>query len=387
MFPTNFLLNDYKKHRENILFEREKCLLPETQLEIDRRKKLAEVLKQVRDIKHNKNKLKTEKQNLKNGTSDSKAIVKKINQTIHIYNQKLRELRVELRILANGNAQREQKVVVTRKCPTEDCRGFLGKDWSCSLCETTVCCDCHQVKDTDNHTCKTEDVETAKLLSKDSKNCPSCNSLIFKISGCDQMWCTQCHTAFKWSTLQIEKGVIHNPHYYEYQRRMNGGVAPRVPGDNPDDGLCDAIPQLIVCLAEWKKMEYSVKDINYFTQIHWMVMHIRFGIRDPEIPNNMDFRIRYLNNEITESEFKIKIQRREKNYNKVNEEHQVLNMFATCCLDIIRMSITNYNCEAITELQKLCSYFNETMINISKVYKCITYRILYKNGIPLLTKV
>ena len=68
------------------------------------------------------------------------------------------------------------------------------------------------------------------MLAKDSKPCPKCQSLIFKINGCDQMWCTQCHTAFSWKTGKLEKN-IHNPHFYEWQRKNGGGAAPRNPGD------------------------------------------------------------------------------------------------------------------------------------------------------------
>jgi hypothetical protein len=45
------------------------------------------------------------------------------------------------------------------------------------------------------------------------------------------MFCTACNDcAFDWVTGRIET-VIHNPHYYEFQRQRNGGQAPRVAGD------------------------------------------------------------------------------------------------------------------------------------------------------------
>jgi len=51
------------------------------------------------------------------------------------------------------------------------------------------------------------------------------------VRNCDQMWCTQCHTAFNWRTGRIES-VVHNPHYFEWLRR-NGNAVPRNPGDIP----------------------------------------------------------------------------------------------------------------------------------------------------------
>jgi len=61
-------------------------------------------------------------------------------------------------------------------------------------------------------------VESVKLKKKDTMGCPSCGVRIYKIEGCDQMWCVECHTPFSYKTGDIVKGVVHNPHYYEYIR-------------------------------------------------------------------------------------------------------------------------------------------------------------------------
>ena len=91
-------------------------------------------------------------------------------------------------------------------CSKEDCRGYLNNEWKCGVCDTFTCskCNINIVGTIDNHECNKEDVETFSLLKKDTKSCPKCNTSIFKIDGCDQMWCTQCHTAFSWRTGRIE---------------------------------------------------------------------------------------------------------------------------------------------------------------------------------------
>jgi hypothetical protein len=131
-----------------------------------------------------------------------------------------------------------------RACPLETCRGFLNQQWKCTVCNVHTCSKCNvpkvpkaketngmeetnDAKDTndmeetkDEHVCNPDDVATAELLANDTKPCPQCGTGIFKIDGCDQMWCTECKTAFSWRTGNVETGHVHNPHYFEYQRRI-----------------------------------------------------------------------------------------------------------------------------------------------------------------------
>lgn len=81
------------------------------------------------------------------------------------------------------------------------------------------------------HVCNPDNLASAKLIDAETRACPKCGARVYKISGCNQMFCTACNDcAFDWVTGRVET-VIHNPHYYEFQRQLNGGQAPRVPGD------------------------------------------------------------------------------------------------------------------------------------------------------------
>jgi len=120
-------------------------------------------------------------------------------------------------------------------CPIEDCVGKLGDDGQCGLCQHMFCVACMKEK-LPGHECRKEDVDTVDELRKNTRPCPTCNIPIYKMEGCDQMWCVKCHTTFSWKTGAISQGVIHNPHFYQQRQQ-----AMRTPGDIPCGGLPNEI--------------------------------------------------------------------------------------------------------------------------------------------------
>jgi len=158
------------------------------------------------------------------------------------------------------------------------------------------------------------------------------------VRNCDQMWCTQCHTAFSWRTGAIETSVVHNPHYYEWQRRQNGGVAPRVPGDVPggnNDAPCvgGAAGLMPLYLMEtnpiFRKISNDTK--NGLRRAHRLVSHTREvtlrAYRNTRV-DNADLRLLYLVGVITEKDWKQKLQQREKKAARNDEARHIFEAFA-----------------------------------------------------------
>ena len=90
------------------------------------------------------------------------------------------------------------------------------------------------------HRCTRDDLASADEIRANTRPCPGCGTRVHKVQdgGCDQMWCTQCHTAFSWQTgIRVTRGPIHNPHYFEHLRVAGPGPA-RAAGDLPCGGLC-----------------------------------------------------------------------------------------------------------------------------------------------------
>jgi hypothetical protein len=218
-FTLKFVSKDWKEHRERVMLQKERALLPT-------RQPVAEMVKRKNDLNVQCN-----------------AILEQINalRSQH-YACSTEKNRLEHRIRVGPAAdaslpasQREHAAFV-RPCPNTaaNCRGFLSTQWKCNLCSMWTCKDCHEMKgdaqDTP-HVCNADNLASAKLIDAETRACPKCGARVYKISGCNQMFCTACNDcAFDWVTGRVET-VIHNPHYYEFQRQLNGGQAPRVPGD------------------------------------------------------------------------------------------------------------------------------------------------------------
>ena len=97
-------------------------------------------------------------------------------------------------------------------CPGVDCRGFvLPSERGCGSCKRRVCMSCRTFAEAE-HTCDPETLKSLAFLASDSKACPKCAALIFRVSGCNHMFCTNCRTHFDWVSGVVLKNST-NHHY------------------------------------------------------------------------------------------------------------------------------------------------------------------------------
>ena len=355
-FTKAFITGPWKKNLEKTLFDREKALLPATQIVVEERRERNVIKAKMLEIDEQIANLKRERE----------ALHLQFNQTYH-----------------NNNTNAATRRQFIRACPDEHCRGFLSSQWKCGLCDKWSCPDCHVVKGLQHdgeHTCDPNDLETAKLLDKDTKPCPKCATGIFKIDGCDQMWCILCHTAFSWRTGIIETHV-HNPHYYEWQRRNNGGVAPRTDLDNHVCGEELNVRVLRNILSHIPKNASDMKqEIEYIYQSVMHLQEVQMGrFRINRVENNLELRVEYLNSDITEDDFKVKVQRANKQHEKRREMSEILTLFMFTTTEIFLrlhqyVTINRGNIDGavimrfLDEFEGIRSYTNECLADISKTY-------------------
>jgi hypothetical protein len=148
--------------------------------------------------------------------------------------------------------------------------------------------------------------------------------------NCDQMWCTGCHTTFSWNSGQILLNtVVHNPHYYEYLRRTNGGAIPREAGDVPCGGLPNAYLFNRV-VATIPHIDAGVRNTLY--GIHRSLSDVLYA-RLPQFPlrapanGNRDLDIAYLMQKITEEEWGTKLEQTETRFERKKEVGLILQTF------------------------------------------------------------
>lgn len=351
-FPGTWMNGVYREHVEEILTSKELALLPQTQPHIDRLKEIEETQKKMEDIRWQMEKLKAAHETLR----------------IHIHNLEHRPV--------------DQKVVsVVCACPIDGCRGFISSRHKCGVCEIKVCDKCHEKVDAENdeHKCNPDTVATVEEMRKTCKNCPNCMTAIYKTEGCDQMWCVKCHVAFNWRTGKVEKGIIHNPHYFEFLRK--NGEAPR----NPHEVRCGGMPapRLLadrrIGMAQipvTQRFGRSYKSAGVLvSDIYQKVVHIQ-NVVLPGLPTvidnetNLDLRIKYMRNELDKEKFTETIYRRNKDKKKKLEYRDVLDTYCNVMQDLFYRLFENFDVNAFLESELRVGVFaGESIERLNKKYK------------------
>lgn len=350
-----FINNTYKRHREDVLCEREKSLMPSTQAYVDQ------------EI----------------GRRNNQKRVKILREESTLLKRRLSEIEAECyRLNRNSVPELQDRKQFMHKCSKPGCEGYLSSAWKCSICETYTCHHCNVNKGADknaDHVCDENDVKTFQLLQNDSKKCPGCTTYIFKVSGCDQMWCTSCHTVFSWRTGQKINGTIHNPHYYEYMRNRDDMQAG---GRNLNDIPCGGLPNYREIYQALRMSSIDTESKDFYMRFHRVVVHMEHTER-PRYPTeanphaNTDIRIRFMLGEIDELNFKRNIQQREKSFQKRRDIGYAIAMFCDTASDLMRQMVLNLEIAGpiLQELQQLLHFYHSVVGKISKRYDCVIPKI------------
>ncbi len=222
-----YLKNKYYKHRQEVLMNRERSMLPGLQDTAIAAKKTRDDMKEVNAVHKTLLEMRQERKRqliayhqlnmeyhqlpvenivertvLRLQLDVQRAALEDMADRVREYRRDYYEMRWNVRhghhvhaevdaaaaaASSAAGAGEEEKKTFIRRCLRDGCQGFLSTAWKCGLCEWYSCGTCLTVKGEHRdtaHECKKEDVETAELIRKDSKSCPNCGQYIQKSSGC-----------------------------------------------------------------------------------------------------------------------------------------------------------------------------------------------------------
>ena len=345
---SNFHNKDYRNHRAKILVDREKSLLPATQPYVEQFLQIKQLEEEL---------VQKEKE------------IKKIKKMLELAKEQKNDMIRRLQGLqGNGELTIErQNSRFVGHCPQKECKGYLDTKYVCGLCNEKACRSCRLPKHDGD--CDKDVVETVKLLAKDTKSCPNCGVPISKISGCDQIWCVSCHTPFSWTTGKIETGKIHNPHYYEWQRK-NGGVQ-RDPGDQLCGGQV-SFYKFRQVLSRYGK-DKSIEESHRISAHIRNVVIVEYNEHVVNEETNRDLRIKYMINEMDEKKWIREIKKREKKREKNRTISAALMMFVDT-IDDLHANIVQSKEEKevdgfIEQIKQLRIYTDSILKQISKRFE------------------
>ena len=380
----SFISQEYKEKRMNLLLEQEMSKMPQTM-------EAAQQEKQV---------------------ENERIEIEKIDSEIMILQRKINNLSKEKRVRrvnihnlrnhSNGTPKESRKFIMP--CPGNDCRGFLSSQYKCEMCNMHTCPKCLVIIGTnknEEHTCDPDMVKSAELIKQETKPCPSCGTRISKISGCNQMWCTNCHVAFNWNSGTIDNGPVHNPHFYEYQKTVNSqGIAPRNPGDVVCGGMCNYITLRTLISNKISRTAYFAANrdqvtnvVNSIYSLHRIGVHISaislpyFREQARDIDHNESLRVEYLLKKKTKEELCSTVYQRDYTRQKNKEVLYVMELISVSLIEMFAQLVTtNSNVsELINEFEhhhsnfkNLAKYCNGQLESIGVSYNRSVPKLVFK---------
>jgi len=356
-FTFSFLKELDEKLKE-ILFQRERAQFPLHQITIQNQNTVHQKLLEIEELRA-RLKIATRTYNF------DRKLHTDLPQTIMQMNAQVNQLLREMEDMHFAFVTKHKPTFIC-PCPYPDCRGFLDEaTWQCGLCLKETCSKC-RCPVLEGHVCNQQELETVKLLNAETRPCPKCGARVYRVSGCNQMWCTACKDcAFDWGTGKIDSGAIHNPHYYEDMRKL-GREAPHP----HDPWRREELGGLILLMDQVFKYQNprDPKIKALILEIHRICNHIEYvmmphhGVAyNPEKDS-----ILYLRNKLDLTEFKKRLLTSYKKSQKGIEYNLILTNVATKLKEEIEHLKFIYRV-AIEEGQKINETAETSQALLSKV--------------------
>lgn len=272
-------------------------------------------------------------------------------------------------------------------CAHTDCRGFVNSAYRCGMCEKYTCTKCLKPKapgDEGAHVCDPDDVASVQEIRKNTKPCPSCGCRIQKISGCSQMFCTAtgCGTVFDWNTLRIQVGgLVHNPEVHAFRERHG------ITQSNGDAGGCDAPLRISIwgvrqaLLAAQRKIPVGstdprIESTNEAAKVMISMVNARNHLEDVDIrrfrndnseERLLKLRVKYLRNEVSETDWSRQIRAIHKQIRKHADYMAILDGAPDVINDLLRLQIDNLRDDREVDLNQIKEFGRIMQVGLNRL--------------------
>lgn len=357
-----FVDSDLKQFSENLFVERQISLLPDTQNEAMKQKRIKELNTKI---------------------SEANSELNRIKKIFHDQKEIIRAFNIEIIRLRSGTSTSETVDNFSIKCPSGECNGFLDSKYFCTLCETKFCRHCMEVKEKD-HECNEDTKASIQAIKKEAKPCPGCGEMISKIDGCDQMWCVKCHIQFSWRTGAKISGYNHNPEYFRWMRETGQNIN-RNPGEANGQIMCGielndyTITRIVSNVFHNDKAVVTCFQLLYrfYRHVDYRLNanHQRFQDENNEtVLRNL--RVKYLLGDIAKDQWKRTLQQIDKKTKKTTAYNNIWRLIQTVMISFMEQIITCSNENAspaqylkiLKEAQHFRMYANNSFCKASSVF-------------------
>jgi hypothetical protein len=226
------------------------------------------------------------------------------------YRRQRAQLRFGGRMRISERPQFQDVQNVFFACPKEDCRGFINEHVDrCETCGLNVCKLCREVKSGD-HVCNADALQSLALLRRDSRPCPKCTAMIFRIEGCNHMHCTWCNTHFDWHSGLVLSASSNGHYAHTIDLDRAAAVAQRrierTPPECEEDHQAEEVLAVIRELPEGivRRTLWTDYSVVHFALEKYYGTNVIGTKRDNTL---MNLRIAYLMNEISETQWRTRV--------------------------------------------------------------------------------
>ena len=197
------------------------------------------------------------------------------------------------------------------------------------------------------------------------------------VRNCDQMFCVSCHTAFSWDRGTIEKGVIHNPHFYQWQKTVQATAVTQIPAvDLCNENYFPSISDLSVY-----QKSYDSYTEKWLFKFHQFITHLYLAVRPAYLTTSstdlkMEINVNYMMTAFGKTEWKKRLYEADRRQEMARDMVELIDMVYAISGERFRNFIRERDAQHIKDVGTLLVY---TMDEFDKIKK----RHMIKNTIVL----